>query len=96
MLMEPNITPVFFWRKPLAIREGRHAERGINFFWGIWTGAGSEFYIKRKNETEIAVMYHDIQCENNPLDFAGDDYEEILAIPTDNEKEIEIVEPVIF
>ena len=68
----------------------------LTFFRGTWTGAGSEFYIKRKSETEIAVMYHDIPYRDNPYDFSWDDYEEILVIFIDSEKEIEIGEPMIY
>ena len=65
-------------------------------FRGIWTGSGSEFYLKRKNETEVAVMYHDIPYKNDPFDFAWDDYEEILVMPIGKNKKIEIGEPIII
>ena len=69
-------------------------ENILTRFRGIWTGAGSDFYIKLKSDSELAIMYHDIEYGSNPSEWI--EYDEMLVIPIKKDTEIQINEPVIF
>ena len=68
----------------------------LAYFHSEWTGAGSDFYLMRKSETELAVMYHAIPYKSNMSEFEWDDYEEVLVIPIEKDKAINIRESIIF
>ena len=67
----------------------------LTFFRGTYSGAGSDFYIKRKNDYEIAIMHHTIDFDSNPDEFEWDDYTEILIISIGKDSVIHIGEPII-
>lgn len=69
-------------------------ENILTHFRGIWTGAGSDFYVKRKNEAEIAIMYHEIPYKSDPYEY--DEYDEILTITIDKGNEIQVNRPNIY
>ena len=54
----------------------------------------SDFYIKLKSDSELAIMYHDIEYGSNPSEWI--EYDEMLVIPIKKDTEIQINEPVIF
>ena len=67
----------------------------LTHFRGVWTGSGSDFYIKQKDDTNLSIMYHNIEYRNDPSELEWDEYEEILVIPIKKD-EIRIEEAVIL
>lgn len=68
----------------------------LTFFKGIWMGAGSDFYLLRKSETELAVMYYKLEYGADPADREWEDYIEVLVISIEKDIEIQIQEPTII
>jgi len=69
-------------------------EHILTHFSGIWTGAGSDFYIMRKSDTKLAVMYHDIPYKGPPRTW--ENYTEVLVIPIEKNSKVLIAEPTVF
>jgi hypothetical protein len=74
-----------------TFRDENEPEYILNHFRSIWTGAGSDFYIMLKNETELAVMFYNIRYgeKNN---FSLNDYKEIFVIPIKKGSNIQMLE----
>jgi hypothetical protein len=68
----------------------------LSHFRGLWTGAGSDFYVMRKNDTELAVMYHELEYRGDPSMRKWTDYEELLIVPIEKSSEIRIGESNIY
>jgi len=57
---------------------------------------GSDFYIKKKSDTEVSVMYHDLEYGSNPFELEYGDYDEILVINIEKDIEIQIEEMIVL
>lgn len=86
-----------FYGENLWQYEQRDAPEYISsHFRGVWAGSGSDFYIMRKSDAELAVMYYGIVFGIDSSMREWEDYDEVIAIPIEKNSEIRIEEPNIY
>ena len=68
-------------------------ENAITSFSTWWAVGGEWFYIYQKSDTELALMNHWVESQLKPEE--QEEYKEILIIPIESGKRVEVEDPII-